>query len=162
MVTSTFYRFYNIWLNSTVFLGLTVSCNTLALGFRLGRTSLERFSCCASHFIELVGNKCRLEYHNFCLTKCGSSEKIELLSPLGSPLSFSSTTPRPSNVTGGLLFDLGFNHFCYLLLSADLPCLGSVSLKLPWISLFLTTHWHWVPSSANFASEVLLWCISLH
>ena len=76
MVTSTFYRFYNIWLNSTVFLGLTVSCNALALGFRLGRTSLERFSCCASHFIELVGNKCRLEYHNFCLTKCGSSEKI--------------------------------------------------------------------------------------
>ena len=85
MVTSTFYRFYNIWLNSTVFLGLTVSCNALALGFRLGRFSLERFSCCASHFIELVGNRCRLEYHNFCLTKCGSSGKIELLSPLGSP-----------------------------------------------------------------------------
>ena len=30
--------------------------------FRLGRTSLERFSCCASHFIELVGNKCRLDF----------------------------------------------------------------------------------------------------
>ena len=25
-----------------------------------------------------------------------------------------STTPRPSNVTGGLLFDLGFYHYGYL------------------------------------------------
>lgn len=49
--------------------------------------------------------------------------------------SIHSTTPRPSNVTGGLLFDLGFNHLRYLLLSADLPCFGSDHLKLPWISV---------------------------
>ena len=50
-----------------------------------------------------------------------------------------STTPRPSNVTGGLLLHLGFNHWFYLLLSADLPSLGQGRLKLTFVPVSRNT-----------------------
>ena len=86
----TFYRFYHaVEQQNGKFLCFTVSCNKSALGFRLRRTSPRRSSLCASHFIESVGNECKLGTSGIRSSYTLWSEKNELSQPWGSPLSFS-------------------------------------------------------------------------
>ena len=108
----TFYRFYHaVEQQNGKFLCFTVSCNKSALGFRLRRTSPRRSSLCASHFIESVGNECKLGTSGIRSSYTLWSEKNELSQPMGLTSFFfclDHTTIHPFCQV--FLFELA--HFC--------------------------------------------------
>ena len=109
----TFYRFYHaVEQQNGKFLCFTVSCNKSALGFRLRRTSPRRSSLCASHFIESVGNECKLGTSGIQSSNTLWLEK-KSFPPLGGAFLFffSFQHPLPSFLSFGFVCFLFFFFF---------------------------------------------------